>query len=156
MIDFDIAIMTPNLVPSVLVIEQESHSHPWSVKNFEDSITSGYWTYVFKEKKSSNEALIGHMVFMPGVDELHLLNITVSQAYRREHVAWRAMKAIEPLAIERDLTKIFLEVRMSNDAAIALYKDLGYENLAIRKDYYPAENGRREDALIMSKNLIPS
>lgn len=161
MIDFEISIMTVEDLPEVMKLESVSHSHPWTQKNFEDSIGSGYWAYVLKDKsRLSNPAQlspIGHAVLMPGVDELHLLNITVSKELRRQKIAQRTLKAMEPLAIERGLKQIILEVRVSNLGAIELYKSLGFQEIATRKNYYPASVGSgREDALMMAKILIDS
>lgn len=160
MIDFQIDVMTLEDLPLVMQLESASHSHPWTLKNFEDSIASGYWTYVLKaksiqEKPSDNAFYIGHAVLMPGVDELHLLNVTVAQTHRRQQIAQRTLKSMEPLAIERGLKQIILEVRISNLGAIQLYKSLGYQEIATRKNYYPASVGSgREDALMMAKTLI--
>lgn len=161
MIDFEIAVMKLENLPEVMKLESVSHSHPWTLKNFEDSIASGYWTYILKDKsRRPNETQlcpIGHAVLMPGVDELHLLNITVSKELRRQKIAQRTLKAMEPLAIERGLKQIILEVRVSNLGAIELYKSLGFQEIATRKNYYPASVGPgREDALMMAKILIDS
>jgi ribosomal-protein-alanine N-acetyltransferase len=160
MIDFEIAVMTLDDIPNVMKLESVSHSHPWTQKNFEDSIASGYWVYVLKSKSLQKDTeakgiYIGHAVLMPGVEELHLLNVTVSKDFRRQKVAQRTLKSLEPLAIERDLKQIILEVRVSNVGAIELYKSLGFHEIATRKNYYPAAIGPgREDALMMAKTLI--
>ena len=156
MIEFEIHIMTKDLLPMVMEIEGESHIHPWTIKNFEDSIDAGYWAYIFRSRKSQQKSILGHMVFMPGVEELHLLNITISKIYRRNDIAKRALLAIEPIALEKNLTRIFLEVRVSNLPAINLYRSLQYEEISLRKGYYPSLKGLREDALVMSKQLIRS
>lgn len=155
MIDFEIARMTLDDLPEVMVLEADSHFHPWTRKNFEDSIQSGYWTYVLKATlEGKKDLFIGHAVLMPGVDELHLLNITVAKSVRRQKVAQRTLEAMEPLAIERSLKQVILEVRVGNIEAIALYENLGYKEIARRKNYYPATAGGREDAIIMAKVLI--
>jgi ribosomal-protein-alanine N-acetyltransferase len=155
MIDFEISRMTLDDLPEVMVLEANSHAHPWTQKNFEDSIESGYWAYILKTKSEELvDKLIGHAVLMPGVDELHLLNITVAKDMRRQKIAQRTLKAMEPLALERDLKQVILEVRVGNIEAIALYENLGYKEIARRKNYYPAAAGGREDAIIMTKVLI--
>ena len=156
MIEFDIEIMTKDHLPKVIDIENKSHLHPWSIKNFEDSIDAGYWTYIFKPTGSQRDEILGHMVLMPGVDELHLLNITISEMFRGQGIGKGALRAIEPIAFERGLTRFFLEVRVSNLAAIHLYRSLEFKDISLRKAYYPMLDGVREDALIMSKELIRS
>ena len=96
---------------------------------------------------------------MPGVGEIHLLNITVLPTYRRHQIANRALRTIEPIAKKASMQKCLLEVRVSNLPAISLYKQLGYHEIARRKDYYRAGfdvNGvlLKEDAIIMVKELI--
>lgn len=155
MIDFEIYRMTLEDLSEVMVLEVNSHAHPWTKKNFEDSIESGYWVYTLKTKTEGGEdQLIGHAVLMPGVEELHLLNMTIAQDVRRQKVAQRTLKAMEPLALERGLKQLILEVRVGNIGAIALYESLGYKESARRKNYYPGVAGGREDAIIMAKVLI--
>jgi len=91
----------------------------------------------------------------PAVDELHLLNITVSPKLRKLGLGTRMMAAIESVAAQQRMPRIILEVRPSNDGALALYKKLGYEQIGIRKNYYPAslESGSREDAIVMAKSI---
>ena len=104
---------------------------------------------------------------MPGVSELHLLNITIDHAFRRHGIALRALQAIEKTSIEKAMFKIILEVRASNFAAIGLYEKLGYQTIGIRKDYYPYQltsrdrtsevlqkSSTREDAVVMEKTLV--
>ena len=163
-LDFDMLHMTLDDLPKVIENEQISHQHPWSENNFKDSIDSGYWAYIFKLKNQSSNTLgdsevIGHCVFMPGVDEIHLLNITVLPSIRRQHVASRVLRTIEPLALKEDLNKVFLEVRVSNAPAIELYKRNGYQEISRRKNYYRSgydSDGKllHEDTIIMVKDLI--
>ena len=65
------------------------------------------------------------------------------------------MAAIEGVAAQQKMPRIILEVRPTNEPALALYQKLGYEQIGIRKNYYPAStsNGQREDALVMSKSI---
>jgi len=139
----------------VMAIENISHLAPWSRGNFTDSLTAGYWAYCLRELAEDDERdpLLAYCVLMPGVDELNLLNITVNPIYRRRGLAKKMLEAMESLAIGRDLYKIFLEVRISNINAIGLYERLGYRQIGVRKEYYPARNGIREDAKVMVKEL---
>jgi ribosomal-protein-alanine N-acetyltransferase len=93
---------------------------------------------------------------LPGVNELELLNITVDPSYRKKGYAQRVLGIMEDLASSRSLESIFLEVRVGNKPAIQLYKKLGYEQVGLRKDYYPLTSGGREDAIVMKKSLIKS
>ncbi|MEI7530598.1 MAG: ribosomal protein S18-alanine N-acetyltransferase [Betaproteobacteria bacterium] len=157
MFDFSIRKMKRIDLPHVLEIENLSHSHPWTLGNFEDSMNCNYWCYVFLENKLSEE-IIGYSIFMPGFEELHLLNITIKENFRRMGVAQSVMLSVEPIAIKKKLIKILLEVRMSNLGAINLYQLLGYRGIGHRKDYYPSkksvDGASKESAIIMEKILI--
>ena len=124
----------------VLKIESVSHVHPWTKGNFADSLAAGHWAYC---------------ILFPAVDELHLLNITVSPHLRKLGLGQRMMAAIEGVAFQQKMPRIILEVRPTNEAALALYQKLGYEQIGIRKNYYPAspETGGREDALVLAKSI---
>ena len=138
-----------------MVIEESSQSNPWTKKNFIDCIHEKYWNYVFLADGCLSP-ILGFCVVMPGVEELHLLNISITPSLRRKRIAWRALEAIETTGIEHGYSKILLEVRRSNDHAIALYEKLGYLLIGARKNYYPMKDinlAQREDALVMEKVL---
>jgi ribosomal-protein-alanine N-acetyltransferase len=142
-------------IDEILQIELVSHEHPWTRKNFKDCIDSKYWNYVLLEGQEAHP-ILGYCIVMPGVEELHLLNITIAPNYRRQRIAYRALQAIETTGKEHQHAKILLEVRTSNHRAIALYKQLNYEMIATRKNYYPMKRdgqSLREDAIIMEKVL---
>ena len=147
----------------VLEIEAVSHLHPWTKGNFSDSLAAGHWAYCIRPQldqaiKGSYldpAVLWAYCVLFPAVDELHLLNITVAPKLRQLGLASRMMSAIEGVAAQQNMPRIILEVRPSNVAAIALYQKLEYEQIGIRKNYYPADPqlGSREDALVMAKSI---
>ena len=147
----------------VLKIESVSHIHPWTKGNFSDSLAAGHWAYCIRPQvdqmvKGSYldpAVLWAYCILFPAVDELHLLNITVSPHLRKLGLGQRMMAAIEGVAAQQKMPRIILEVRPSNTAAITLYQKLGYEQIGVRKNYYPAnpETGSREDALVMAKSI---
>jgi ribosomal-protein-alanine N-acetyltransferase len=136
----------------VLEIENVCQIHPWTQKNFQDCLDSKYWNYILLDDE--HKRLVGYCIVMPGVEELHLLNISVDPTFQRKGVARRALQAIEQTGLSKKYNKILLEVRKSNSAALALYKGLHYELIGTRKDYYPAiDPNTREDALVLQKEL---
>jgi ribosomal-protein-alanine N-acetyltransferase len=140
----------------VMAIESISHLSPWNMGHFMDSLSAGYWAYCLRglaEHDDEKDLLLAYCVLMPVIDELSLLNITVNPSYRRQGLAKKVLGTIDELAIGRDLYKIFLEVRSSNVSAISLYEGLGYHQVGLRKGYYPAITGVREDAKVMMKEL---
>lgn len=147
----------------VLAIEGVSHIHPWTRGNFSDSLAAGHWAYCIRPQvdqaiKGSYldpQVLWAYCILFPAVDELHLLNITVSPKLRRLGMASRMMTAIEAVAIQQKMPRIILEVRPSNTAAVNLYQAMAYEQIGTRKNYYPVnpETGLREDAAVMAKSI---
>ena len=147
----------------VLKIESVSHIHPWTKGNFSDSLAAGHWAYCIRPQvdqmvKGSYldpAVLWAYCILFPAVDELHLLNITVSPHLRKLGLGQRMMSAIEGVAAQQKMPRIILEVRPTNLAAVSLYQKLGYEQIGVRKNYYPAnpETGSREDALVMTKSI---
>ena len=89
---------------------------------------------------------------MTAVDEGHLLNITIAPAWRRQGLGRLLLKHIVDTAREQQARTLFLEVRPSNRAAIELYEQAGFEAFALRKGYYPADQGH-EDAIVMRLDL---
>ena len=147
----------------VLKIESISHAHPWTSGNFSDSLAAGHWAYcirpqadqVVKGSYLDPSILWAYCILYPAVDELHLLNITVSPQLRNLGLGQRMMAAIEGVAFQQKMPRILLEVRPTNVAALSLYQKLGYEQIGVRKNYYPAsaETGLREDALVLAKSI---
>ena len=147
----------------VLKIESVSHIHPWTRGNFSDSLAAGHWAYCIRPQvdqavKGSylDPAILwAYCILFPAVDELHLLNITVAPHLHKLGLGQRMMAAIEGVAAQQKMPRIILEVRPTNTAALALYQKLGYEQIGVRKNYYPAslETGARQDALVMAKSI---
>lgn len=155
--------MTVADVDSVLAIESVSHIHPWTKGNFSDSLAAGHWAYCVRPQLSDAvkgsylhpEVLWAYCILFPAVDELHLLNITVSPKLRRLGIGVKMMNAIEGVAAQQKIPRIILEVRPSNESALKLYQILGYEQIGLRKNYYPVNtaSGLREDALVLAKSI---
>jgi ribosomal-protein-alanine N-acetyltransferase len=155
--------MTVADLDSVLAIESVSHIHPWTRGNFSDSLAAGHWAYCVRPQLEDAvrgsyldpEVLWAYCILFPAVDELHLLNITVSPKLRRLGIGIKMMNAIEGVAAQQKMPRIILEVRPSNEAALKLYQSLGYEQIGLRKNYYPvdAASGLREDALVLAKSI---
>ncbi len=138
----------------VLAIEQASHAFPWTRGHFQDALSAGYWSYVLWELDEAHhpQKMLGYLVLMTVLDELHLLNITIDPSYRRRGLAQKSLQMMDDVARQENISTVFLEVRESNLPARALYEQIGFEALAVRKDYYPAKDGR-EHAVVMKKNL---
>jgi ribosomal-protein-alanine N-acetyltransferase len=133
-------------VEAVAAIEATAYSHPWTRGNFIDSLAAGYLAEVLV---SPEAGIVGYFVAMPGVDELHLLNVTVAPAWQHRGHGQHLLQVVQGLARERGLATLWLEVRQSNARARSLYQRMGFIESGLRRAYYPAAGGR-EDAVVMS------
>ncbi len=138
-------------VAAVMAIETTAYSHPWSRGNFIDSLAAGYLAEVLE---AGDGTLAGYFVALPGVDELHLLNITVAPGWQGCGHGQALLAAVRAHAEQRGLRAVWLEVRKSNLRAQALYRRSGFVDVGTRRGYYPAVGGR-EDAAVMSLPLGP-
>ncbi len=135
-------------LPRIERIELASYDHPWSRGNFADSLRAGYSMWV----REAEGEIIGYYVMMAAAGEAHLLNLTIAPIWRRHGLGRDLLEHCLGRACDHRAATLFLEVRVSNLAAIALYRGSGFVDLAVRRGYYPAREGR-EDALIMKKTL---
>jgi [ribosomal protein S18]-alanine N-acetyltransferase len=135
-------------VQPVLAIEQDIYRHPWTLGNFRDSLQAGYSCWVMECERR----LAGYGVLMVGVQEAHLLNLSVARECQRRGFGRRLLHHFIDLARGYEAQRMFLEVRPSNLAARGLYADSGFRQLAVRRGYYPADAGR-EDAILMGVDL---
>lgn len=129
-------------------IELASYEYPWSLGNFADSMSAGYSMWV----REAEGEVIGYYAMMAAAGEAHLLNLTIAPIWRRHGLGRDLLEHCLARACDHKAESLFLEVRTSNTVAIALYHSSGFVDLAVRRGYYPARDGR-EDALIMKKEL---
>ncbi|MGQ0443234.1 MAG: ribosomal protein S18-alanine N-acetyltransferase [Methylophilaceae bacterium] len=133
---------------AVIAIEPTIYSYPWSRGNFADSLHSGYSAWVLM----LNSELIGYTLMMLVLDEAHLLNLSVAKPYQKQGWGRILLEFMVQRAKQTSAANMFLEVRPSNISAIALYENIGFCEMSIRRKYYPAQNGR-EDAILMGLAL---
>ncbi|MFD1710325.1 ribosomal-protein-alanine N-acetyltransferase [Ottowia sp. GY511] len=131
---------------AVVAIEQRAYSHPWSRGNFLDTLSAGHQAQCLW----AGDTLIGYFVAMPGYQEVHLLNITVSPEFQRQGWALVMLDALALWARGHQAEWVWLEVRLSNTRAQQVYLRRGFVRVGQRKRYYPAAHGEREDAVVMS------
>lgn len=141
--------LTEALLDDVLRVEKSAYSHPWTRGNFVDSLKAGYQVQALM----GEDTLLGYFVAMKGVEEVHLLNITVAPAFQGQGWAVLMLDALSVWSRGQDAKWLWLEVRASNARAIQVYERFGYRRVGERKNYYPAGQGRREDAVVMSMKL---
>lgn len=145
--------MTESWFDAVLRVEQSAYPHPWSRGNFSDSLKAGYQALVLTGGSGPGAELLGYFVAMKGVDEVHLLNITVAPAHQRQGWARVMLDALALWSRGEGAQWLWLEVRVSNGRARAVYERYGFRHVGTRRQYYPAANATREDAVVMSMAL---
>ena len=136
-------------LPTVLPIERAAYSHPWTPRNLQDAMGAGNLAQLLWQ----GDALLGYFVAMPGVDEVHLLNITVAPQRQGQGIARFLLDVLALWAMQLGKPWIWLEVRRSNERALAVYQRYGFEQVGLRKAYYPDTRTTREDAIVMSLGL---
>lgn len=144
-----LARMSARDLDEVADIERRAYSHPWTRGNFENSVKTGHIGLTLRD---GNAVLVAYAVLMPVVDEMHLLNITVEPRCQRQGHGRLMLALVLATARQHRLPSVLLEVRPSNAGALALYQAAGFLQIGRRKAYYPADHGRREDALVLRRS----
>jgi ribosomal-protein-alanine N-acetyltransferase len=142
---------TDELEP-ILAIEQRSFQWPWGRLAFEGELTcQNACNYIVKSSAGgAGEQVIAYAFFRMVADELHLLKIAVTPAWRGQGIAARLLERCFAISATRGAAAVHLEVRTTNTPAIELYLKLGFEVVGKRHKYY---EDTKEDALLMMKNL---
>jgi [ribosomal protein S18]-alanine N-acetyltransferase len=138
-------------VDEVHALECSVFPHPWSHANFMDSLASGYDAWVLREPAlaAASGALAGYFLLMYALDEAHLLDVAVAAPLHGRGVGRFLLDRIAARARAERMASILLEVRPSNTRALRVYQRYGYAEIGRRRGYYPAHEGRREDAIVM-------
>ncbi len=134
---------------NVMQVEQQTYAQPWLRANFNDALQYGYQAQLLL----AGDTLLGYFVAMQGVDEVHLLNITVAPRYQRQGWARLMLDALALWSRGRGAQWLWLEVRVGNLRAIDIYERAGFRRVGERRAYYPNGDAPREDALVMSLRL---
>ncbi|MDH3548962.1 MAG: ribosomal protein S18-alanine N-acetyltransferase [Gammaproteobacteria bacterium] len=130
-------------------IERRSYEFPWSHGVFRDCLLAGYQNIVLVRDSS----VVGYGVLSIAAGEAHILNICVHPDYRSHGYGEKLLDELLFRARAASVRTIFLEVRPSNERAIALYRKKGFHKVANRPAYYQADKGR-EDAAVLAKKLV--
>jgi len=141
--------MTDVALDAVLTIENQAYPHPWQRQHFADCLASGYQAQLL----CAGDALLGYFVAMKGFEEVHLLNLAVAPHYQHQGWAQVMLDALQLWARGQGTQWIWLEARAGNTRAVHVYKAHGFRTVSLRKDYYPGDNGAREDAVVMCLKL---
>ena len=132
----------------LLRIERAAYPYPWTMGNFRDCLGAGYSCWVGEIEGR----LAGYWLMMSVVGEGHILNCCIAPQWQRQGYGRHLMAHLFKVAQDHNNHTLYLEVRVSNEAAKRLYASLGFEFIGQRRNYYPTDNGR-EDALVMRRVL---
>lgn len=150
--------MTLEDIPQAVEIETQCFSQPWSEKSFQDSLAREDTLFLVCEEQNSEKAqkslgvfgnhscITGYIGMYISFEEADITNVAVSPSHRQKGYGNALVASAIQKAKEKQIERIFLEVRVSNLPAIALYKKMGFENLGVRKNFYDYP---KEDAYIM-------
>jgi ribosomal-protein-alanine N-acetyltransferase len=141
--------MTQADVDAVMDIEQSVQTYPWTRGNFIDALDCGY---VCRVDEQGGE-ICSYAMLRPVLDEAELLNIGVAAGHQRKGLGRSMLREMLDVARERNMRRVFLEVRSSNTAALALYRNTGFVEIGVRRGYYQNASGN-EDAITMAYDLI--
>lgn len=130
----------------VMLIEHQVYPFPWTEGIFKDCLRVGYCCWVWQESGQ----VLGYGVMSVGVGEAHILNLAVHPQHQGRGLGRGMIEHLLQLAVSHGADTAFLEVRPSNERAVELYHGLGFNQVGLRKAYYPLAQGR-EDALIMAR-----
>lgn len=150
----DIYVMTTSDLSDVLRIENQVYPYPWSEGIFRDCLRSGYHGFLLKQ----DEQVLGYAMISVAVQECHILNICIAKSQQGKGLGLYLMEFLLEEAKSLGADTVFLEVRRSNKTAIRLYEGMGFNELGVRKGYYPAPNKenqqQREDAHLYALQLV--
>jgi ribosomal-protein-alanine N-acetyltransferase len=132
----------------VVEIERAAYEFPWTSGIFRDCLVFGYDSRVLENAFG----VLGYGIMSVAAGECHLLNVCIHPAWQGQGLGRRLVEHLLELARRKNSRLALLEVRRSNRIAYQLYHSLGFNELGVRRGYYPAKNGR-EDALILARDL---
>ncbi len=132
----------------VMEVEREVYPFGWTKGIFHDCLRVGYSCWVWEQEGE----IIGYSVMSLGAGEAHILNIAVRPDWRRRGLGRSMLEHLVSVAERHNVEAMLLEVRPSNRNAMKLYEQLRFQQVGLRRNYYPDHEGR-EDALILSRRL---
>jgi len=133
----------------VVAIESAVYPHPWSRGNFVDSLKADYDSSVCL----SGGLILAYWLLMHAPDASHLLNFSVEPSHQRQGLGSKLLNRLLGVLRGRNVDAVVLEVRPTNFGALALYERAGFKRIGVRRGYYPAADRKREDAIVMRRDL---
>jgi [ribosomal protein S18]-alanine N-acetyltransferase len=133
---------------AVMEVEEAAYEYPWTAGIMRDCLRVGYCCWVWKQ----DAVVVGHGVMSVAAGECHVLNVCIHPLWQGRGLGRRMLTRLLNIGRRHHADTAFLEVRVSNTAAIRLYQSEGFNEVGRRRGYYPHRKGR-EDALLFAKEL---
>jgi len=140
---FHLEALKAEHIPKILEIENRTNGAPWSERAFQNELS--HRDRIFLVAFGGGE-ILGYGGVWLVIDEAHVTTLAVDEPFRRQGIGEKLMIELLEKSQEAGMTCSTLEVRAGNEAAIRLYRKLGYRQAALRKGYYP---DNKEDACVM-------
>lgn len=135
-------------LPAVMEVEQSAYDFPCSASIMANN-QKRYYCIVFEAESGSGSELLGHAILSTVADEASVINIAVAPKAQRQRIGYQLMEDMLVHAESKQCIEVFLEVRESNRPAFSMYHQFGFNEVGIRRNYYPAHNGN-EDAILLA------
>ena len=137
-------------VDEVMAIEVAVCDFPWTASIYSDCIKVGYSCWVLEE----NKVIVGYGLLSMAANEAHILNLVIKPSHQGQGLGRKMMEHLLAECQKLKANSVYLEVRLSNHRAYNLYRSMGFVEIGVRKDYYPAKGGR-ENALVLELSFVP-
>lgn len=147
---WQLAPLDASHLPAVMAIELRAYDFPWTLGIFRDCLKAGYSGWLVRDRDGS---LLAYAVMTMAVGEAHILNLAVDPGLRRQGLGHFLLTHLLGLARAALCTIVLLEVRRSNKAALHLYQRAGFQQVGMRRHYYPGLT-QREDAFVLALDLV--
>ena len=144
-------------VEALAELERRCHSHPWTLRHFADALADRKTLRIFVlrqpfEAGEPERGIVGYCVVQVAASEMHVHNLAIEPGARRKGLGRFLLREALAWGTAIGAEDVFLEVRQSNWAALALYRGAGFEAVSVRRGYYDRP---REDALILRRGRGP-
>ena len=143
----EIVRLKKEFIPEIAQIEKLCFSDPWSEEGLEKLLEDGYVCLL----ALVDGVVAGYVGMYFVLDEGNIINVATHPSYRRRGLAKALLKKLDEASLELDLRELYLEVRLGNESAKALYASNGWYVIGTRKNFYSHPT---EDAVLMKKELL--
>ena len=133
----------------IMEIEALAYPFPWTLQLFKDCLHVGYTAEII-----AFEQIISYGLMSIAAGEAQILNVSVHPKWQSSGYGRQMLERLLDIANQKGVQSVFLEVRVSNQAAIHLYDKIGFKQIGVRRAYYRNGDKGREDALVLAMEMI--